>query len=133
MKKKKGVKKKPSMKYVEKSNVQFVGLKDIHPKDQERIKALVYKRYIELERELKKISGLRIHFKNYEKGGRKKYSVKLFIYSQTKPITVDTMYSPAEWDPVACVHKVFDKARQQIIHMFKTDSSYRKPYEKGAL
>jgi hypothetical protein len=125
--------KKGDMKYVEKNNVFFVGFKDLHPDDQKRIKEIIYKDYILLERELKKINSLKLTFKTYEKGGRKKYSVKLLVDSQAHPITVDKMYSPTEWDPVACVHKVLAKAREQIIHKFKTDSNYRKPYEKGGL
>ena len=121
------------MKYVERKNVFFVGFNQLHPDEQKLIKNIIYKDYITLERELKKINSLKLTFKIYEKGGRKKYSVKLFLDSQAYPITVDKMYSPAEWDPVACVHKVLDKARKEIMHKFKTDSSYRKPYEKGGL
>ncbi|MBD3354820.1 hypothetical protein GF361_02450 [Candidatus Woesearchaeota archaeon] len=125
--------KKKDMKYVERKNVQFVGLDILDPADQKKIKDIIHKDYILLERELKKINGLRIHFKQYEKGGRKKYSVQMFVDAETEPITVNKMYNPVEWDPVAIVHKLIDKARQQIIHKFKTDSSYRKEYEKGGL
>ena len=125
--------KKRDMRYVVKKNVQFIGLDILDPTVQKVIKDIIYKDYVTLERELKQITGLRIHFKEMEKGGRKKYSVQLLIDAQTKPITVNKIYSPAQWDPVAIVHKLLDKARKEIIHKFKTDSNYRKDYEKGTI
>ena len=125
--------KKGDIAYVEKKNVFFVGLNKLEPSYQQKIKAVIYKEYITLERELKEINSLKLTFKEYEKGGKNKYSVKLFIDSQAQPITVDHMPKTKEWNPVDCVHEVIKKARRQIIHRFKTDSSYRKDYEKGSL
>ena len=116
------------LQYVERENVQFVGLNILHPDDQKRIKDLFYEHAIEIEREVKTINKIRVHFKEYEKGGRKKYSVQLLIDSPMKPITVNAMYSPVQWDPVAIVHKLIDKARKQITHRFKTDTPYKKAY-----
>jgi len=126
--------KKPKpMKYVERANVQFVGLNILDPADQRQIKQIIHDHYIEIERELKQITSLRIHFKEYEKGGRKKYSVQLLINAKTHPITVNKMYSPVQWDPVAIVHKLIKKARQEIIHIYKTDTTRPKAYSKGVL
>jgi len=121
------------MKYVVKKNVQFVGLDILDPVDQKQIKDIIYKDFVTVERELKQIKGLKIHFKEYKKGGRSKYSVQMTIDAETGPITVNKMYSPVQWNPIAIVHKLLDKARQEIIHKYKTDSDYRKPYEKGVL
>ena len=124
---------KKEMRYVEKKNVQFVGFNILDPADQKQIKDILYKDFVTLERELKQITGLKIHFKEYQKGGRKKYSVQMTINAETGPITVNKMSSPVEWDPVAIVHKLMDKARQRLVHQYKTDSNYRKDYEKGVL
>ncbi len=124
---------KKDMKYVERENVTFVGLKILDPADQQQIKDIIYKDFVTLERELKQIHGLKLHFKEYEKGGRRKYSVHMTIEAETGPIIVNKISSPVQWDPVAIVHKLLDKARQEIIHKYKTDSSYRKEYEKGGL
>ena len=129
----KAKRKEKPMQYVEKKNVQFVGFDILDPADQKLIKDIIYKDFVTLERELKQINGLKIHFKEYQRGGRKKYSVQMTINAETGPITVNKMYSPVQWDPVAITHKLLDKARQRIIHKYKTDSSYRKDYEKGAL
>ena len=119
--------------YVVRNNVQFVGFNCVHPDDQKRIKDIIFKDYITLERELKKINKLKLHFKCYEKGGKKKYSVQLFIDSQYQPITVNKMSSSAQWDPVTVVHKVLDKARQEINHKLRNDTSWKKEYTKGSL
>ncbi len=114
--------------YTKRNVVQFVGLNILHPDDQKRIKDLFYQHAVEIEREVKTINKIRVHFKEYEKGGRKKYSVQLLIDSPMRPITVNAMYSPVQWDPVAIVHKLIDKARKQVVHRFKTDTSYKKAY-----
>jgi hypothetical protein len=114
--------------YTKRDIVQFVGLNLLDPFDQKRIKNILYQHAIEIERELKTIHAMRIHFKEYEKGGRKKYSVQLLIDSPMRPITVNAMYSPVQWDPVAIVHKLIDKAKRQATHKFKTDASYKKAY-----
>lgn len=122
---------KPSMKYVIRKNVQFIGLDELHPDDQQRVKDIIFKDYITLERELKGINGLRLHFKSYEKGGKVKFSAELFIDAETKPITVNKVYSSARWDPIAVVHILLEKARKEIIHRFHTDTSWDR--DKGLL
>ena len=123
-----------SKELVVRNNVQFVGLNILDPAEQERIKEIIYKDFITLERELKNINGLKLHFKEYKnKGGNKKYSVQMVVKANTGSITVNKMSSPLRWDPVAITHKLIDKARQQVIHKYKTDSNYRKSYEKGVL
>jgi len=119
--------------FIENKNVQFIGLNQLHEDDQEKIKDIIYNKYIFIEREIKRINSLRFHFKVYEKGGRKKYSVHLLVDSPTGVITVDRMYGPTQWDPIAAVYEVIDKAREQIRRKFRTDSSYHKPHEGGVL
>ncbi len=124
---------KKDMRYVERENVTFVGLRILDPADQQKIKEIIYKNFITLERELKHIHGLKLHFKEHKKGGRRKYSVHMTIEAETGPLTVNKASSPVQWDPVAIVHTLMKQARQEIIHKYKTDSNFRKPYEKGAL
>jgi len=106
--------------YTKKSIVQFIGLNILDKDDQERIKDLFYKHAIEIEREIKTINNIRVHFKEYEKGGRKKYSIQMLIDSPTRAITVNHMYSPVQWDPIGIIHKLIDKAKRQIDHKLKT-------------
>jgi len=120
--------------YSIKQNVQFVGLKEIDPEVQEQIKKVIFEHYIELERVLKNIKGLKIHFKPQKNtGGRVKYSAHMIVEAETGRITVDKLPSNIQWDPVAIAHQLIKKAKQEILHKYKTDSQYRKPYEKGAL
>ena len=65
--------------YTKRNVIQFVGLKILDPLDQKRIKDLLYQHVVEIEREIKTINKVRIHFKEYEKGGRKKFSVQFIL------------------------------------------------------
>ena len=114
---------KSKKEYVEKKNVQFIGLDILNREDQEIIKGIIYSDFILLERELKNINSLRLHFKEYEKGGKKKYSVHLFIDAPTKPIVANKIASSVQWNPVQAVAKLMDKARKEITHKFKTDQT----------
>lgn len=124
---------KPDMYAVTRDNVYFVGLDKLDPADQERIKQIISSEYITLERELNRINSIKVHFKQYNKGGRTKYSVHLTIDAHAKPIIVDHVYEPVQWDAVATMHLLMKKARQEILHTFKTNTSWRKSYQKGIL
>jgi hypothetical protein len=118
--------KKEGMEYIERNNVFFAGLDNVHPDDQQQIKDIIHRDYIELERELKRINSLKLTFKTYEHGGKKKYSAELMIDAHMKPITVNHMSSPVQWDPVAIVHKLMEKARKEIAHKFKIEGGGHK-------
>lgn len=105
--------------YKKRNNVQFIGLKDLHPDDQEKIKDIIYTKSLFIEREIKKINSLRLHFKTYKQGGNKRYSVHLMINSPGKVITADRVSESSRWDPIAAVYEVIDDAREQIRHKFK--------------
>jgi hypothetical protein len=114
---------------VESKNVLFVGLNSLDPMDQELIKNILYDEYIKIERKLKLPGKLKLHFKSYERGGREKYSVHLLLeFPGGKPIVCTQVYDPVKWDPVAEVHMLLKKARTQISHRFKTDTSFQKSY-----
>ena len=117
-----------------KQNVQFIGLNEIDSEVQEQIKRVIFEHYVELERTLKNIRGLKIHFKPQKNtGGRVKYSAHMTVEAPTGRITVDKIPSNIQWDPVAIAHQLIKKAKAEILHKYKTDSQFRKPYEKGAL
>jgi len=114
---------------IESKNVFFVGLNELDYADQKLIKDIIYDAYIKIERELKLPGKLKLHFKRYEKGGREKFSVHLFLdFPSSKPIVCTRVYDPAKWDAVAAVHILLKKARAQIVHKFKTDASFQKSY-----
>lgn len=119
----------PKKLMVERENVFFVGLNELDPFDQQRIKDIIYNEYIKIERELQHVGALKLHFKKYERGGRVKWSVHMFLdVPMAKPIVATSVCEPVKWDAVATVHKLLDKIRREIIHRYKTDTSYRKPY-----
>ena len=85
---------------------------------------------ITVERELKNISNIKLHFKEMEKGGKKKYSATLLISAHSHPIEVSHNSLKADWEPIQIVHELIDKARRKINHQFKNDGQRPK---KGAL
>jgi hypothetical protein len=105
--------------YIEKKNVQFIGLNELDPDDQEKIKEVIFNKYPFIEREIKRINFIKVHFKIYKADGRKKYSIHMLIDSPNGIIVSDHVYEPAEWDPLAGVHMLIEKARTQIRHKFK--------------
>jgi len=114
---------------IESKNVFFIGLNKLDPADQEQIKNILYDEYIKIERKLKLPGKLRFHFKSYEHGGREKCSVHLLLeFPGGKPIVCTKVYDPVRWDPIAEVHVLLKKARAQIQHRFKTDTSFQKSY-----
>ncbi len=115
------------------AKIQFVGLSALDPMDRIKVKNIIAKEFKTLSRELKNIHGLKVHYKCYEKEGKKKYSVQLSVDAETGPITINKMSSNLRWDAADITHKMMEKARARIIHQYKTNSSYRKPYEKGVL
>ena len=115
-------------------NVTFVGLSKLDPADRIRIKEVIMDHFVEIERVLKNVKGLKLHFKDYQKeGSRKKYSVSMIVNAETGPITINKMSENARWNQVAIVHSLIKKARKEIMHKYKTDSNYRKSYEQGVL
>lgn len=129
--KRKSVRKKKAAKdiEIESKNVFFVGLNKLDKADQKMIKDILYDEYIKIERELKLPGKLKLHFKSYERGGREKYSIHLFLdFPGGKPIVCTTVYDPVKWDAVAAVHLLLKKARAQVVHRYKTDTSYQKSY-----
>lgn len=118
--------KKEGMEYVERNNVFFAGLDKVHPDDQARIKEIIHNEYIELERELKRINSIKMTFRTFEHGGKKKYAIELMIDAHTKPITINHVSSPVQYDPVAMVHEIMQKARREIAHKFKIEGGGHK-------
>ncbi|MBW2993641.1 hypothetical protein KY317_03650 [Candidatus Woesearchaeota archaeon] len=120
--------KNPNME-IESNNIIFVGLKELDRADQKLIRDILYDEYIKLERELKVPGKLKFHFKKNKKWGREKFSIHLLLeFPGGKPITCTRVYDPVKWDAVATVHLLLKKAKAQIKHRFKTDTSYQKSY-----
>lgn len=118
---------------VERQNVFFVGLNELDPMDQAKVKDIIYKEFEQLARELKTIESLKIHFKRYKKGVNDKWAVEMTINAHTHPIVVSHIREAARWDVVACIHQLMENARKEIMHKFKLGTSYDKPYAKGRI
>ena len=100
-------------------NISFVGLKSLVRDDQERIKEIIDSKYPFIETEIKRINSLKLHVKPYQVGGKKKYSMHLFIDSPGGLITAEHVSKTAEWDPIASTYILIKKVREQIKNKFR--------------
>lgn len=107
------------------AEIQFSGIENIDGEDAKRIDEIAKKELEFVDRELKGVNNIKIHFKRHEIGGRVKWSVHLFIdWPNKKIIEVESV----GWDLIKAVHEVIAKAKNHINHLLKGGTSYKKPY-----
>lgn len=106
-------------------NINFVGSDDIDKEDIKRINDIIKKEFEFLDRELKGVNNIKMHFKRHEIGGRVKWSAHLFVdWPNKKIIDVESV----GWDLIKATHEVITKAKNHINHLLKGETSYKKPY-----
>ncbi len=121
-------------KFEEQEMIQFVGLKDLSPFDQGIVQNLTAKYFGQLKRYTKNLTSLVIHVKAYEKKtakgmektrGKKKYAVHIKVSVPTKTFAST---KAVDWDLNRVIHQAFKNVEGEIVHRFKDDVSYKKPY-----
>jgi hypothetical protein len=121
-------------KFEEQEVIQFVGLKDLSASDQGVVQNLTAKYYNQLKRYTKNFTSLVIHVKSYEKKtakgtektrGKKKYSVHIKVAVPTRTFASS---KAVDWDLNRVIHQAFKNVEGEIVHRFKDDVSYKKPY-----
>jgi len=87
---------------------------DIVPiEHQEKIKEILDKEFEAVKKLLPKVEGIRVHFKSYNnEGGRKKFSLNIFVDQPGKPIIVDK--NVIDWDPIIALNKGIEKLRFEL-------------------
>ncbi len=114
--------------------IQFVGLKDLSPFEQNTVQNLTSEAFGKLKRRTKNLTSLVIQIKAYDKTtskgtdkkqGKKKYSVNIKVLTPTKSFAST---KAVDWDLNRVIHSAFKKVEGEIIHRFKDDVSYKKPY-----
>ena len=118
---KKIVPKKVIPKFGQEEFIQFVGLNDLTPEEQQAVKDMSIEGFDKLQRELKTLSTLVVHVKKYsETGERHKYSLDVRLNASTHVIESCKSH---DWDLVRALHKAFDDVKHQIAHRFHSDST----------
>ena len=111
-----------SLNFPENQNIFFIGLHDLnlHPHEEGDIKNMASKESEKIRRLLKHDFTMRVHFKEYEKGGKQqKYSLHLHLDSTGKSLNV----SEFDWNLETALHKLFDNANNLLKKDLKRDTS----------
>ena len=104
--------------------IQFIGLKDLEPVDQEMLRKIIFEQYPKIKRKLHNMTSLVVHIKSYGKGGaRAKYS---FHMRALAPTHLFESSNASAWDLATCVHKSFDDLDHQIEHAFKQEHGIKR-------
>ena len=106
-------------KIIDNEIIQFVGLKDLEPMEQETVQRLTTEYYEKIKRDFNNITDLVVHIKTHGKGGeRKKFSIHIRAIAPTVMIETDKSH---DFDLARAVHKAFEDVRTQIHHKLHTD------------
>jgi hypothetical protein len=105
-------------------SIQFVGLHDLLPEEQEEANRLATQAYLKIKRDLQESTSLIVHIKRYKKTAgedekRQKYSVHVKVIAATRMPLVSSMAH--DWELPRAIHKAFDDIKAQLIHHFHTD------------
>ncbi len=114
-------------KFGEPEFVQFVGLNELEPAEQQTVKTIAMLGFEKLQRDLKTLSTMVVHVKTYEKeGNRKKYSFHVRLNAHTR---VFESCKAHDWDLARAVHKAMEDLQHQVVHAFHTDTTRKKAYD----
>ena len=96
--------------------IQFVGIRDLDPMEQEVVHRLTTEYYSRIKRQLKNITDLVVHIKCMKKeGDRKKFSMHIRAIAPTGMVEAD---KASDFDLSRALHKGFEDVMQLIKHKF---------------
>jgi hypothetical protein len=97
--------------------IQFVGVNELAPEEQELVSRLSTESYQKFTRLMKKIEQMVVHIKTYEnEGQKKKFALHIRVKAPTSAI-IESCKSH-DFDLARALHKAFDDIRVQIEHKF---------------
>ncbi|MBW2973455.1 hypothetical protein KY346_03625 [Candidatus Woesearchaeota archaeon] len=107
--------------------IQFIGVKDLEPMEQETVQRLTTENYEKIKRDLKNMTDMKVHVKTYKKEGtKKKYSIHILVSFPGKAIESCRAH---DFELPRALHKAFNDIKEQIHHKLHTDTGWDKPYE----
>lgn len=111
-------------------HIQFIGLNELEDVDQQMVQTLATEYYGKIQRELKNLTSVVIHIKDYGKGGhRQKYSVHVRVIAPTKVFESSKSRDAAHWDIASAIHSAFKNIEREIQHEFHGERGWKKEYE----
>ena len=107
--------------------IQFIGVSDLEPMEQETVNRLTTESYEKIKRDMKNITNMVVHVKLHEKeGSRKKYSIHVRAICPTGTLESCKAH---DFELPRALHKAFNDIREQIKHKFHSDTNREKAYE----
>lgn len=94
--------------------LQFAGLKELEPMEQELVQRISTENFEKIKRMLHNITQIKVQIKTYEHGGKKKkYSIHLQARAPGGPLDVD---KAQDYDLARAIHKGFADLKGLIEH-----------------
>lgn len=94
--------------------LQFVGMKDLEPMEQELVQRISTENFEKIKRMMKNITKVKVQIKTHKRDGkRKKYSIHLQARAPGGPLDVDRAQ---DFDLARAIHKGFQDLKQRIEH-----------------
>ena len=101
--------------------IQFVGISDLSPEEQETVQELTTIAYERIKTMLQNLTDLVVHVKTYEnEGKRKKYALHVRCVAPTAMFESKKGF---HWELPRSLHKAFNDIEQQINHRLHADST----------
>ena len=114
-------------KYGEQEILQFVGLKDLSPDEQDIVHKLSTEYFEKVKRATKNLTNIKVHIKCYKKeGSKKKYSVHVHVHLPSNAI-IESCKSH-DFELQKTIHAAFQDVQEQLRHKLRTDDQRPKPY-----
>ena len=111
-------------KFGEKEVLQFVGLKDLEPEEQDVVQSLSTEYFGKIKREVHNVTNIIVHVKAAGKvpgaQKRKRYSVK--VRSLSPGLSLESSKSD-DYELPRAVHQTFEDILTQIKHRLRTDTT----------
>ncbi len=94
--------------------LQFVGMKDLEPMEQELVQRISTENFEKIKRMMKNITKVKVQIKTHKRDGkRKKYSIHLQARAPGGPLDVDRAQ---DFDLARAIHKGFSDLKGRIEH-----------------
>lgn len=97
--------------------IQFVGVNELAPEEQELVSRLSTENYEKFTRLVKNIEQMVVHIKTYENEGQKK-KFALHIRIKVPTMAIFESCKSHDFDLARALHKSFDDIKTQIEHKF---------------
>jgi hypothetical protein len=106
--------------------VQFIGLNELEPDEQEVVKTLSFQYQDKIQRSMETPTSLIVTIKLHKtEGKKKKYSVRVKTVAAKR--TLETKKA-ADWELERTLHKAFKNMERLVLHEFRADTQHKRTY-----